>query len=270
LCLMLIGICIALAYAAWQKIAPRILASPEYFVGPEQLELTPSPPWLQHKDLRGEIYSDLSRQGPLRIMDDDLNERITAALLRQPWVYKVQKVRKYHPAKVIVDLVYRRPVCMVEFAGELLPVDAEGTLLPQEDFSPVEKAKYPRLVGVDRGPMRGAGTRWGDGRVAGGAEIAAELLPLWEKLKLQAIVPRLSSDIGSGETVPAGIAQRSGDCYFDIFSRGGMRIIWGRSPASPAIGELAARQKVEKLERFFAEHGSLDYPQGPRELDLRQ
>jgi hypothetical protein len=65
-------------------------------------------------------------------------------------------------------------------------------------------------------------------------------------------------------------ARRASDNYFDIMAGGGMRILWGRSPASDISGEPAPQQKVKKLEQFFAEHGSLNYPQAPRVLDLRQ
>jgi hypothetical protein len=271
LCLVLLGIFIACAFAAWQKIGPRVLALPEYFVGPRQIEITPPPPWLRHTDLAAEVYRDLTLHGPASIMDDGLIERVTASLLRQPWVAKVRNVKKEYPAKIKVDLIYRQPVCMVKLGDQLLPVDAEAVLLPPEDFpSPVEKAKYPRLEGVDRGPMGGVGKRWGDSRVAGGAEIAAALLPIWEKLKLQSILPNLSPQTAVGAGPGPAAARRANEYYFYIIAGGGMRILWGRSPATDISGEPAPQQKVKKLDQFFAEHGSLNYPQAPRELDLRQ
>jgi len=270
LCLVLLGIFIACVYAAWHKIGSRVLASPEYFIGPRQIEITPPPPWLHRTNLPAEVYRDLTRHGPASIMDDDLIERVAAACLLQPWVAKVRQVAKQYPAKVKVDLVYRRPVCMVKLGDQLLPVDAEAVLLPVDDFSPVEKAKYPRLLGVDRGPMGGARRRWGDIRVAGGAEIAAALLPIWEKLNLQSIVPHLPPETANSGALPPGTARRAVDYYYDVIAAGGMRIIWGRSPASNITGESTSQEKVKKLERFFAELGSLDYPQAPRELDLRK
>jgi hypothetical protein len=271
LCLVLLGLFIACAYAAWQKIGSRVLASPEYFIGPRQIEITLPPAWLRHTDLATEVYRDLTLHGPASIMDDSLIERVTISLLRQPWVAKVRNIKKEYPGKIKVDLVYRQPVCMVKFGDQLLPVDAEAVLLPAEDFpSPVEKAKYPRLEGVDRGPMGGVGKRWGDIRVAGGAEIAAALLPIWEKLKLQSIVSYLPPQTVAGAGPGPAAARRASDYYFDIMAGGGMRILWGRSPASDVSGEPAPQQKVKKLEKIFAEFGSLNNPQAPRKLDLRQ
>jgi hypothetical protein len=273
LCIVLVGIFIACSYAAWQKISPRVLASPEYFVGPRQFEITPPPPWIHRTDLPTEIYRELSRRGPLSLMDEDLAERVAAAFLQQPWVYKVRHVQKF-PGKVKVDLIYRQPVCMVVIPGNVMPtpVDVEGTLLPKNDFTPVEAAKYPRLLGVERGPMNPErfGARWADARVAGGAEIAAALLPLWEKLKLQRIMPVSPPETATGTTLPPGTARRAVDYNFYIITQGGMQILWGHSPAANIPGESTPQQKVEKLNQFFAEHGAMDYPQGPRELDLRR
>ena len=268
--LILICIFIACAYIAWQKIGARILASPEYLVGPQQIEITQPPPWIAHTDIRAEIFNDLNRQGTLSIMDDDLTERVATALLRQPWVAKVRQVKKQFPAKVKADVTYRQPVCMIEIPGGLMPVDVEGTLLPRDDFSPVEAARYPKLVGVDRSPMGNVGSRWGDSRVAGGAEIANKLLPYWEKFKLERIVFRTPAESATGTISQQGMAQREGAYYYDIIAHGGMRIIWGTAPGDNAPGEPGPDQKVKKLLQFFEEHGSLDYSQHPPVLDLQR
>lgn len=246
------------------------MASPEYIVGPQQIEITQPPPWITHTDIRAEIYNDLNRQGALSLMDDDLTERVAAALLRQPWVAKVRQVKKLYPAKVKADLTYRQPVCMIEIPGGKMPVDVEGTLLPKDDFSPIEAARYPKLAGVDRSPMGNVGSRWGDVRVAGGAEIANILLPYWEKFKLECIVFRMPLETTASTISQQGLAPREGAYLYDIIAHGGMRIIWGHAPGDNATGEAAPEQKVKKLVQFFEEHGSLDYPQHPSVLDLQR
>ena len=182
----------------------------------------------------------------------------------------MRNVAKQYPAKVVVELVYRRPVCMVKLGDQLLPVDAEAVFLPLDDFSPVEKAKYPRLEGVDQRPIGGVGRRWGDSRVVGGAEIAAALLPVWEELKLQAIVPLSPPETANGTGLRPATARHAGEYYFEIIAGGRIKILWGLSPASDVYGEPTPQQKVKKLEQVFAEHGSLDYPQAPRKLDFRK
>jgi len=267
--LALVGIFIVCAYLAWRQVSARVLASAEYSVSAQQIEITPPPPWI-HSDLSGEIYRDLSRHGPISIMDEDLTQRVADAFSRHPWIAKVQQVSKHYPARVTVDVIYREPVCMVELSGGLMPVDAEATLLPTADFSPLEASKYPRLIGVDRGPMGAVGGRWGDGRVVGGAEIAKALLRLWEKLNLQSIAALPPPETPASSTITAVNARRAGEYNYVIITRGGMRILWGPSPALNAQGKPTPEQKVNKLEQFAAEHGSLDYPGGPRELDLQK
>jgi len=78
------------------------------------------PEWI-HCDLRAEIFRSAALDGPLSIMDEDLAERIAVACALHPWVARVRSVRKYHPARVVVELDYRRPVLMVEVTGGLLP-----------------------------------------------------------------------------------------------------------------------------------------------------
>ena len=112
------------------------------------------------------------------VLDDNLPERVAHAFSLHPWVAKVGLVRRLSPARLEVELVYRRPVCMVEVREGPLPVDGQGVLLPSDDFSPVEKEHYPRLTGIDTMPMGPVGQRWGDGRVVGGAELP----PHWARL----------------------------------------------------------------------------------------
>ncbi len=52
---------------------------------------------------------------------------------------------------------------------------------------------------------------------------------------------------------------------------GKTRIVWGYAPGAGAIGELPAAEKVARLQRYFAEHDTLDVRQAERhELDVRK
>ena len=164
------------------------------------------------------------------------------------------KVRKRPPAQVEVDLVYRRPVCMVDQPGGPAPVDIEGVLLPSDDFSPIEKKSYPRLSGVDTGPVGPAGQRWGDGRVVGGAEIAAALADAWQRLRLERIVAS-----------PRAAASAVVEPTFQLVTRRGTRILWGLAPGSKAAGEIPAAEKVARLLQYLADHGTLEGHDGPQE-----
>ncbi|MCE5268031.1 MAG: hypothetical protein LLG00_09110 [Planctomycetaceae bacterium] len=250
---------------AWRWLAPRVLGAPEYGVTAERFEITPPPEWI-HSDIRAEVFRDPTLDGSLSLMDDDLAERIYKAFKRHPWVAKVMPVDVH---RLKIELAYRRPVCMVEVPGGLLPVDSEATLLPPGDFSPVEAAGYPRLKGVEHGPTAAPGGRWTDAKVLGGAEIAAAIGPAWSALGLQSIVP-LAGDPTAAATARPEPIRRTVEPFFALLTRGGTRVLWGYAPGATATGELAAGEKLARLQRYVADHDTLEGRQGkPQELDVR-
>ena len=160
----------------------------DYVVTPQKVEITPPPGWI-HSDVRSEVFRSANLDGALSSLDEDLAGRIGSAFALHPWVASVAGVRLLPQGRVTVDLVYRRPACMVEIRDGLFPVDARGVLLPVEDFSPVEASRYPKLIGVDSAPLGATGESWGDARVVGGAEIAELLLHVWDEWALAEIEP---------------------------------------------------------------------------------
>jgi hypothetical protein len=248
-------------YLIWQAVGRDVLSSEAYRLTPDALEITPLPEWIHKldKDICREVFRDASLDRPLSILDDGLVEKIRSAFALNPWVAKVNSVRKYPPARVKVDLVYRRPVCVVEIGTQRHPVDVEGVLLPSDEFSATEAARYPRLVGVEVAPGMPVGARWNDPRVAGAAEIADAFGPAWEKLGLELIVP-----------LQPARTDRTQDCAYELITRGGTRILWGRAPSIAFPGESSAAEKVGKLQKYGAEHGTLEGTKGVQQLDLTQ
>lgn len=266
---------------AWSKLGDRILSSPEYRLGPGQVEISPPPPDWIRSDLRGEVFRDPTLDAGMSILEADLCERIALAFERHPWVEKVDRVSKRHPASVLVELQYRRPACMVEVPGGRLPVDARGVLLPPEGFTPLEAARYPRLAGVDQMPSVPPGRRWPDPRVIGAAEIAEAIGAAWGGLGLKEIFA-LAADPTAAPVGGAAYNRhgdddrlrqspgRSVEPFFALVTPVGTQILWGYAPGANAAGELPAEEKVARLKRYLAEHDTLDARGGRRQdLDVR-
>ncbi len=244
-------------YAVWRRVRPDVLASAPYQITVESFELTPRTDWVP-ANLGEQVFRSLTLEGPLSIFDEKLVERVKNAFALHPWVARVERVEKRHPARIRVELVYRHPVCAVETAGRLIVVDGEAVVLPDDDFTPLEKqTRFPRLTGIDSGPLGPVGTRWGNPRVTGGAEIAAVLLPIWEKCELERIVP---------SAVPGPLPDD--EQTYELLTRRGSWIFWGRAPGAKAPGEPSAADKVARLERYLAEHGTLEGTTGPQKLDV--
>ena len=227
------------AYAVWQQIRGEVAASDDYRLTAQEIEITPPPPWVRG-DVKAEALRSAGIDAPLSILDDDLVQKIQTAFSLHPWVANVVRVSKQHPAHVDVELVYRRPVAMVEVhengSDGLYPVDIEGVLLPSNDFSPLEARGYPRLAGVESSPLGAVGSRWGDPVVAGGARIAMALSAHWAEWKLWSI-HWLKPASGNDASAPAN---------FELITGAGSAIHWGRLRAGQRTppGEPTAEQKI--------------------------
>lgn len=253
------------AIGLWRKFGSDIEShqANNYRVTLAGLDVTPQPPWIT-TDIRGEVFQDAGwEQKPPSILEPDLTVRVAQAFEQHTWVAKVTRVTKHHPARVVIELQYRRPVAMVEvdYQGQsgLLPIDALGVLLPPEDFKPETALKFPRITVDYTGPEGSVGTPWGDKRVAGGAAIASLLIDNWEKMGLYRIVA-LSAPAASASDAP----------QYELHTRTGSRVLWGHAPEAETAGESKAILKCQRLAAYVQQNGSLAALEKPIVIDVRE
>jgi hypothetical protein len=246
------------AWIAWSKFGGTVEQSPHYQLTLESIVVTPKPEWIK-ADVRVEALRNAGIDLPTSVLDDRLAERIAQAFSFHPWVAGVRQVRKTADPSVVIDLDYRRPVCMVELpeGAGLYAVDADAVLLPSGDFldDPSRTAGYPRLGGITSVTVGRVGSRWNDLRVIGGAKIAAALDGNWQTMEFARILP--------SEGSPA-----AGGAPFELVTRGKTKIIWGSPPGNEGGGEMTAEQKIAALKRYVTEHGKIDAG-AAKQLDLR-
>jgi hypothetical protein len=258
LAVAVVGSLTAAAYFTWRHGGPRLRQREEFRVAVEEIEVTPAPPpWVGPK-LHAEVKRLAGLPDVLYLLEPDVLEETAQAFSLHPWVAEVVRASKSYPGTLRLELRYRAPVAMIEVIDGLYPVDVDGVLLPSSAFSAAEAKRYPRVVGIRTRPAGTAGTPWGDPQVTGAARIAAALDEHWEALNLDALEVARSSAAGKAET----------DVFF-LLSKGGTRVAWGRPPDSDRPGEVSVDEKIARLTRYVAEHGSLEAPDGPYELDLR-
>lgn len=231
-------------FLAWHKAGPGVLGEDDYVLIPDKVRLEPPPPPWIRSDVRHAALRNGGLDTPQSLLAPDLAERAYQAFAVHPWIAKVLRVRKGHPAWMLVEVEYRRPVAMVQVREALLPVTADGVLLPHEDFSPVDARGYPRIEGIDNSPAGPPGARWGDARVLGAAQIAAAVGDRWKPLNLERIRPSRSHE-------PSSLT-------FEVLTPGDTQILWGRPPSSASAGEPSVARKLELLEKYVADHGPLD------------
>jgi hypothetical protein len=251
------------AYYGWQRVGPQVTQGPEYLLEPDQIEITPPPPWIR-SDVRGETIRDGGLSG-LSILDRELTVKIARAFSLHTWIEEVRRVRKEHPARVVVDLAYRRPVAMVEVTMNdrpgLLPVDVNGVLLPPGDFSAEQARDYLRVSLADATPAGPVGTPWGDPRVDGAARIAAVLQEHWKQLGLYRV------SVEPPDSLPAALPET----VFVLSTRRGAQVFWGAAPPAHSDADVkAALVKVERLIAYVEQHGPLDGLNSETQIDLTQ
>jgi hypothetical protein len=254
--LALLLIVVSGVYTLWCSVRAQVLGMPQFVVAAEDVQITPPPKWIR-TDVRGEVVREINLAGPVSILDDDLGERFYEAFAAHPWVAKVIRVLKKPPAGVDVELVYRRPVLMVQVTDGLLPVDAEGVQLLTADFSPLEAMRYPRVeVGRETPPP--AGMRWSDARVVAAASLAAVLIDSWQELGLHHLALAAEPPLSA-----------AGPFEFELFTKEGTCVLWGVAPDPSAEAQAAATDKLGRLRKYHADHNSLEGSRGPQTIDLR-
>ncbi|NLF72526.1 MAG: hypothetical protein GX575_26120 [Candidatus Anammoximicrobium sp.] len=261
--LLLVAGLLGSVFYGWQRMGPQIVQGPEYELHPDQIQIPPPPPWVR-SDIRAETVRDGGLTG-LSILDRDLTVKIARAFSLHTWVEDVRRVKKEHPARVIVELVYRRPVAMVEVTMNerpgLLPVDLHGVLLPPGDFSAEQARDYLRISLPDATPTGPVGTPWGDPRVDGAARIAAVLSEHWKQLGLYRIA------VEPGEAAASAV----GEVTFVLSARRGAQVVWGAAPPSASGADAkASLAKVERLVAYVEQHGPLDGLNPDVHIDLTQ
>ncbi|MBI1345824.1 hypothetical protein GC163_06000 [bacterium] len=238
---------------------PKLHERAEYQLPFRQIQLEPPVPaalpadFLEQVRHRGQLPEELS------LLDDTLPSRLATAFAAHPWVAEVVSVRNVYPALVTVELKYRRPVALVQVPDGFYAIDEQSVLLPPNDFDEEDLQRYIVVTGIATRPRGAAGRAWGDNGVVAAAQLAYFIGLRWKPLGLASI------------TLPQHASPETpiDDQLLELTTTGASRILWGRVPGTRHPGELTAEQKLGRLEKYLAEFGGFDRPQGPYEIDIR-
>jgi hypothetical protein len=251
--LVAMALLVAGSIAVWGKVRTHVQSQSEYLVPLSDMEITPTPAWI-HADIRSEVIRDAGLPAKVSILDDQVAKRLSNAFALHPWIARVDGVQNSYPARIRVNLTYRKPVAMVVVYGGLLPVDVDGVLLPTEDFTPQDAQQYPRVIGISSSPLGPIGTHWGDAMVEAGAKLAELLGPQWQSLQLHHILV-------SEQTDP----QRGTHVELVLVTRGSAQFIWGSPIGQEADEEQGSASKLKRLTEFAASGNTNAAPENDRE-----
>ena len=250
ICAVLFAVGIAGGSLAWNKWGHLVAEDQHYRLTAENVDVTPQPAWI-HSDVKAEVIRDGSLH-ELSLLDRQATVTIVRAFEMHPWVARVEHVRKQF-GKVDVRVQYRQPAAMVWVPGGWLPIDAQGVLLPPDNFSKAQARAFPWISADRAAPAGPVGTSWGEQRVLGAARIAAAFGQHWTELGLSWIIAPDSS-ANSSPSVAS----------YELATRDGIRVLWGRAPGHEMPNEPLAAEKIERLLRSPPASSSTATP-----IDLR-
>jgi hypothetical protein len=236
--LVVLGAAAMGGWALWERFAADVRSDPAAVLLPEAVSVKGLAPWVRG-DLKDVVLHDASLDGGLPLDDPELAGRIERAFGMHPWIRDVVAVTLRHPAAAEVEVRCREPVGMVAVPGGLLAIDAEGVVLPSEDFTAESAAAYPRISGIRSSPVGVAGSRWGDALVHEAAAVAAAVGPEWRDLGLRDLRP-------TEDGAPRG---------WEFVDASGRVIHFGSAPGHEADGEPSIAVKVGRLRALATADG---------------
>ncbi|MBM4057677.1 MAG: hypothetical protein FJ275_05500 [Planctomycetes bacterium] len=229
------------AVYGWGVLGGRVRSGVDQVLHPEAIAVEGIAPWVRD-DLRLEALRDASLADGVPLDDPELARRLARAFDMHPWVHEVLAVEVRHPAAAVIRVRCREPVAMVVVPGGLLAVDADGVVLPSEDFTAEAAAGYPRVTGITSGPRAAVGAAWGDPLVEQAAALAAAIGPDWPQLGFVECRPAAGTDPAAWQLVGAG----------------GRTVVFGSAPGHERPGEPSAAAKISRLRSLPADADGVD------------
>jgi hypothetical protein len=247
------------AVGLWQANEAELVDRDAYQLTWDRLNASPQPPYLKN-DLK-KLAFDGSRLADLSLLDRDVVRKVHAAFAVQSWIDGVH-VRKNRKS-IDVSLTYRKPIALVEFGDNLLlPVDRNGIVLDGDQLN-LDVTTSPLRISV-QSPQVGSmvhGDAWPDPRVVAAAMVAHWVEPKAAQWGI--------SRIAHVPLIPNSIAPEGDFELLTAKGAAGIRVMWGSPPGYERANEASPEKKLQALEQWIAERGSLAELGTTQTIDIR-
>ena len=246
LCVLIVAMTTGVTYNGWQRVRGRVVQSNEHHFSYAAVQVTEAPDWVPETIVNDVISNfNVGRPSQEKLIDHELLQELSAAFRAHPWVESVDGVYAVFPAKIFIDLTYRKPVGMVVLPSMkgVYAVDGQGVHLPSEYFknSDVEIDHYIKILGIESMPMGNIGEKWGNPAVEQAAALAEHLSNDKAFLRIDSI---------RAESI--GTNRRNMRQVFYLETSRDLKIRWGEMP----LAENDTRKK--RLIERASQYGSLE------------
>ncbi|MEZ5942069.1 MAG: hypothetical protein R3C18_11800 [Planctomycetaceae bacterium] len=199
------------------------------------------------------------------LLEPGLSQEIAAAFAAHPWIESVERVQITGGRQIIAHLKYREPAAFIQTDSGPVAVDANGVVLPLDDFSTSDYSRLPHVEGITSTPPQHAGEKWDDPVLQGSLMLAEALTPErdmhhhWQRFNLAAIVaPQVQH--------PQELLLHR--LTYQLRTNGGSHIVWGHPPGGDDL-EPTVDQKIGRLDQYLQRFGNFEQPRGPYQIDIR-
>jgi hypothetical protein len=212
-------------------------------VGLEDVVLVDAPAWMS-PEVRNRVATVVAEQVSPDPLDGRSLRLAAEALAQEPWVARVEQVRRLAKGQVAVRAEYRQPVAIVEALDGYHLVDATGVQLPGLYYrDQVDRLGLPLLVNVAAAPPSRPGQQWAGEDLQAGLKLIQTLAgePYFDQI----------------EAFDVGQRDQRGRIRLALHTRDGM-VLWGLPPGEEKTLEPAVATKLSWLRRLDRERGSID------------
>jgi len=246
-------------YLGWYHYGSRKLDQAFYALRLEQIQVTNQPAWIQSSVLSQVFESN--RLDRINLLDPSASASIAGAFETHPWVEKTTRVHKIQGQGVTVDVVYRKPLAMIQVhyyptddSGKptlekkegYYPVDHHGVVLPVGDFKQnlANVWEYP-IIEIENMEQSAAqpGLSFNDIRVLEALKLIKFLEKQSQLKEMGVRWIRVRRDNALASASP---------WILEIWTADQRLITWGRSPGEEAAGESTAERKLAVLTDWLA------------------
>ncbi len=264
---------VVFGYLGWYHYGSKRLDQALYALNIERIHLTQQPPWIKTSVLE-EVFQG-HRLDRVNLLDPAASATIASAFETHPWIEKASRVQKEHGGGVNVDVVYRKPLALVQVyyyqtdaSGNAsserkegyYPVDSKGVVLPVNDFKQNQSLVWDYLM-IEVEGMENASAQPGlpinDHRVQEALKLALFLQSKADPKKLGLQWVRVRRDINVTSASP---------WILELWTSDQRMITWGRSPGAETAGESPADQKLASLTAWLDAQRSVAH--GSNSLNL--
>jgi len=222
-----------------------------------EVELTASmtnpPRWASDELVREILLSSAIRHDDF-LLDERLTTRWAKNLSRNPWVKKINCVRKHYSGEVTFDCELRRPIAMVRQGLLTRYIDAEGVVLP--DATLVQPYGHVIELHGAVAAMPEPGESLRDAALIAGIQVLAWIRGVDEQLDVK---DRLWSELAVLDVANHNGRVDQAKSHLTFYTKNNTEVRWGAAIGrSVPYGEASAKCKISTLYRKHELAGSLE------------